>query len=154
MLTNEVKRSLSTIVVVYICNEVSLCVCEDDDGMTALFAAACNGHIEVVKYLASEAGADVNICDNQGTSPCDAAFSNGHVDLARYLREVFSAVSGEDSAAVNALEQSVESLKQEISTLKRELGGKRRQFAFFIVAIAVVILAYFNYSGKQLGNLS
>ena len=98
--------------------------------MTALYIASSNGHLEVVKYLAAEAGADVNIPDSHGTTPCDAAFTNGHVELARYLREACGASSGSDPAAVSALEESIESLKHEISSLKRELGGRQRRYLF------------------------
>ena len=120
----------------------------DDDGMTALYTASCNGHLEVVKYLATEAGADVNISDNQNTTPCDVAFSNGHIELARYLREACGASSGGNPTAVAALEESIQSLKHEILSLKRELGGRQRSYLFMLLAIAVVVLAYFNYSDR------
>jgi ankyrin repeat protein len=112
--------------------------------MTALYAAACNGHLETVKYLYSEGGADVNICDNLGTSPCDAAYNNGHIDVARYLRESCGATAGTDYAAILSLESSVDNLKDEISTLKKELGAKQRRFLYVLLALIVVLVAFVN----------
>ena len=51
-------------------------------GVTALYVAAQNGHIDIAKILI-EAGADVNIQDNDGETALSKAPWNGHIDIAK-----------------------------------------------------------------------
>jgi ankyrin repeat protein len=47
-----------------------------------LFEASLSGHCDVVKCLLS-AGADINLCDKQGTSPLIIASENGKCDVVK-----------------------------------------------------------------------
>ena len=53
---------------------------------TPLNLAACNGHIEVVRFLV-EQGAHKETTDCYGMTPLNNAVRNGHLDVARYLLE-------------------------------------------------------------------
>jgi ankyrin repeat protein len=56
-------------------------------GFTPMNAAARNGHLEVVKYLA-EHGADIDKSDNnRDKTPLLAASFKGHFDIVKYLVE-------------------------------------------------------------------
>ena len=56
----------------------------DYDGRTALHVAACEGHLEVVKYLL-EHGASVHLRDRFGHSPLDDAVRFGHEEVVEIL---------------------------------------------------------------------
>jgi ankyrin repeat protein len=49
----------------------------DNEGQTPLWAAACEGHTQIVRMLV-ESKALVNAADNKGQTPLDAAVRNGH----------------------------------------------------------------------------
>jgi ankyrin repeat protein len=71
-------------------------------GSTALWYAAGNGHLEVVRELA-KAGSDVNYRDVQGPSGLsvvEVAFENGHDDVAALLILTYGA---EDTVGVENL---------------------------------------------------
>lgn len=53
-------------------------------GVTALTAATCSGHLEVVKTLVSR-GADVNQVEDDGWSALMLACLNGQEEIGRYL---------------------------------------------------------------------
>jgi ankyrin repeat protein len=61
---------------------------ESHDGRkhTALSEAACQGHIDVVKFLL-ENGADPNALNDNGRSPLWRASFNGHVEVVQALLE-------------------------------------------------------------------
>ena len=64
---------------------------EDDDwvepanGATALWVAAWQGHLEVVRCLL-EHGADIDKATSAGTTPLVVAEAAGHAEVAAYLR--------------------------------------------------------------------
>lgn len=64
-------------------------------GETALFTAAQNGHVAIVKALVN-AGADITICDSQERSPLFIAASNGHFEVCNYLVEMGASVTQSD----------------------------------------------------------
>ena len=62
---------------------------EDDEvieGCTPLWAAACSGHLDVVKLLV-EQNADVDSRTSTGSTPLRAAAQEGHLDVVRCLVE-------------------------------------------------------------------
>ena len=59
----------------------------ENDGRTALFCAALNGHEKVVRYLI-EKDADVRVCTIDGWTSLHTAAQNGHVDVVRLLVEL------------------------------------------------------------------
>jgi hypothetical protein len=61
------------------------------DGRAPLFVAAKNGHPGVVRFLATELGADVNHADKCGCTPLFGAAQNGHLDVVRLLVKDFGA---------------------------------------------------------------
>ena len=70
-----------------------------------------NGHIEVVKYLASRI-ADVNVKDTDGSTPYDLANQKGHIEVENFLVLV-STVPENAKEFVTAIENgTLESLKQ------------------------------------------
>jgi ankyrin repeat protein len=50
-----------------------------------LVSAASGGHLQVVKYLVGEAGADVRLAAPDGNTPLMWAARQGHVDVVEYL---------------------------------------------------------------------
>ena len=58
-----------------------------DDACVALYWAAMCGHLDVVKFLVEEHGADINTMDQRGHSPLHKAVINGHLEVAQYLVE-------------------------------------------------------------------
>ena len=69
-------------------NEVKQCV-KNGINVHILYAlplrcAACNGHLEVVKYLIEECGADVHAFDD---SALHLANGKGHLEVVKYLVE-------------------------------------------------------------------
>jgi ankyrin repeat protein len=53
-------------------------------GITALYAAAINGHTDIAAFLLDE-GADVDVRLNDGETPLMAAVWNGQVDMVDLL---------------------------------------------------------------------
>ena len=57
-----------------------------DEGRTCLYTAAFKGHIDVVRVLCEEGGADVEVELADGSRAFDAAAHNGHEEVVEYLR--------------------------------------------------------------------
>ena len=56
-------------------------------GYPPLHEAAGCGHLEMVRYLVEEAGADPRVQNAQGITPLSIAACDGHLDIVRYLIE-------------------------------------------------------------------
>ena len=56
-------------------------------GFPPLHEAAGCGHLEMVRYLVEEAGADPRLRSAQGLTPLELATVNGHLEVVRYLIE-------------------------------------------------------------------
>lgn len=67
------------------------------DRRTVLHITVANGHIDVVKALVEELGADVNVADRWGCTPLDEAEHAGHNDIVQYLKSK-DAISGKQPA--------------------------------------------------------
>ncbi|KAF2073915.1 hypothetical protein CYY_004769 [Polysphondylium violaceum] len=61
-----------------------------DSGCTAVFMAAYNGNLELVKALVAK-GADVNIAESNEVTPFTVACVNGKISVVEYILENFSA---------------------------------------------------------------
>lgn len=57
----------------------------DEDGITALHAAAFQGHLDCVKILVKEGHVDVNAADNVGGTPLMRASVGANADIVSYL---------------------------------------------------------------------
>ena len=55
------------------------------DGITALYGACLNGHVEVVQFLVHEGKADVNVKTNRGCTALYDACQNGHFEVVKCL---------------------------------------------------------------------
>jgi len=73
-----------------------------DNGATPLHIAAYQGNLDVVRYLAGEAHADVNqaTIDN-GSTPLHIATQNGNLDVVRYLARYFGEAHADVNQATN-----------------------------------------------------
>ena len=58
---------------------------------TALYEAASNGHLSIVRFLCETCGGDVEKTDAHGNTAVFAAASIGHLDVLKYLLEVAQA---------------------------------------------------------------
>uniref|UniRef100_A0A915Q5P9 Sex-determining protein fem-1 n=1 Tax=Setaria digitata TaxID=48799 RepID=A0A915Q5P9_9BILA len=56
-------------------------------GAPALWAAAAAGHLEIVRYLVEEIGADINQTTQSNSSPLRGACYDGHYEIVEYLVE-------------------------------------------------------------------
>lgn len=56
----------------------------NDFGDTPLIVAACNGHLEMVKFLVDH-GANINKSDNNGITPLHGAVNNDCLEVVKYL---------------------------------------------------------------------
>lgn len=59
----------------------------DPQGRTALYLAAEQGHLNVVRYLVEQGSADINCTTKIGWTPLHAACAAGHIEVARFLVE-------------------------------------------------------------------
>ena len=57
----------------------------DYDGRTALHLAACEGHIDVIRFLVETCRVDINVEDNWGNVPIDEAKRQGYKDIVKYF---------------------------------------------------------------------
>lgn len=57
----------------------------DNNGLTPLYAASSEGHVEIVKSLLLYKNTDVNLANNQGWSPLHGTVKNGHEDVIDLL---------------------------------------------------------------------
>ena len=64
---------------------------KDENGWTPLIYASSNGHLETVRALVEECGANVETKDNAGSTAEAAAKDNGKSDVEQYLRSKASA---------------------------------------------------------------
>jgi ankyrin repeat protein len=64
----------------------------DEDGENALQADCANGHLEIVRFLLSIAGAKLEATDNDGCTPLHYACCYGHLEIVKYLVESAGAV--------------------------------------------------------------
>ena len=56
-------------------------------GQTPLSYAAQNGHLEIIKFLVRESGADVESKSNNGQTPLSWAAANRHLEIVKFLVE-------------------------------------------------------------------
>lgn len=61
-------------------------------GDTLLHYAARHGHLDVVRYLVEQLGADVEVCNNDYKRPLHEAASMAHKDCVSYLLRKGAAV--------------------------------------------------------------
>ena len=61
----------------------------NSDGMTGLYFAAMEGHLQIVQYLVSE-GAKIDTRDNQGITAFVWASYKGHLSVCEYLLSLSS----------------------------------------------------------------
>ena len=54
---------------------------------TSLHLAAALGRLQMVRYLVEEAGADLRVRDDSGSTLLDLATRNGRLEVVRYLVE-------------------------------------------------------------------
>jgi len=64
-------------------NRVSFC--NGASGATPLHAAAFGGHLDIIKYLLTECGADPNITADDGTTALHLACAGGHREVITYV---------------------------------------------------------------------
>ena len=57
----------------------------DYDGRTALHLAACEGHIDVIRFLVETCRVDINVEDNWGNIPIDEAKRHGYKGIVKYF---------------------------------------------------------------------
>lgn len=57
----------------------------DYDGRTAIHLAACEGHLDLIKWLVESKGADVNVKDRFNGTPLGDAIAANHVEVSRGL---------------------------------------------------------------------
>ena len=67
-------------------------VYQDQDGQTALHAAAFNGHLAVI-HVILQCGATLDKLDHSQNSPLSLALIQGHNDIVKYLIQSGSSVS-------------------------------------------------------------
>ena len=60
---------------------------EVPDGDQPLHQAAMRGHLDMVRYLMEEVGANPRVRDNYGRSSLHIAVFNGRLEVVRYLIE-------------------------------------------------------------------
>ena len=58
----------------------------DEHGMNCIHAAAMNGHLDVVQFLA-QSGASIHLADNDGRSPIFVAAQRGRLNVVQYLAQ-------------------------------------------------------------------
>ena len=67
-------------------------------GLTLLSFAALNGHLEAVKFLIKEAGADIESKGMWEQMPLGLAAVNGHLDIVNHLvEEAWADIESKDS---------------------------------------------------------
>jgi hypothetical protein len=92
--TTSVKRLLSI-------RNINVNV-KDVHGWTPSLAAACKGHVEIVRLLL-QSGAEVNAKDKIGNTPLHWAAWNGHVDILHLLVENGADLEAQDNDGERAL---------------------------------------------------
>jgi len=79
----------------------------DGQGNTPLIGAAFGGHLETVRYLIDELGADVSLANEMGCTPLWIAAGYGHVDVLRRLIDaVQSGAERGSEALLHALQKA------------------------------------------------
>lgn len=86
---------------------------KDDKGLTPLFCALLNGHVDIVKYLI-EHGADVNAKDEHGWTLLHFAVAKDNADAMEYLINHGADVNARDDAGLAPLHyvESVEAVER------------------------------------------
>ena len=72
-----------------------------DRSRTALGWSALYGNVERIRLLI-DAGADVNHCENGGTTPLILAASNGHLDAVKLLVDAGADTTAKDDRGMTA----------------------------------------------------
>jgi ankyrin repeat protein len=69
----------------------NLALMDVDGVVSALRLAALHGQLDMVRYLVTELGMDVEIASSSGMTPLLHAVSNGHLDVVRCLDKEYNA---------------------------------------------------------------
>lgn len=73
----------------------------DYDGRTCLHLAACEGRVEIIKYILDQ-DVDVNCLDRMGCTPLEDAIRHHHRDVQLLLREKGAVLNGHATAICEA----------------------------------------------------
>ncbi len=97
----------------------------DEDGVTAVYSAAEEGHVDVLAALVA-AGGDVTLADADGVTPLHVAASQGHLACVQYLLSLPAAaatVNAADKVGDTALYSAAEEGHVEVLAALVAAGG-------------------------------
>lgn len=104
---------------------VDVNVKDEYGGRTLLHIAASNGHLETVRSLVTDLGADVCAKNNDGMSALSLAASKGHNAVVCALVEMGASVAETDAEQMTPLHWAADSNRPETARLlARELGAE------------------------------
>ena len=91
---------------------------------TAMFHAAKEGHLAIVRLLLEHGGADLEKSDSYGNSPLMVATWKGHVDVVCYLLEQGANVNKADDHGCTSLHEAASEGHLEIAKLLMLYGAE------------------------------
>lgn len=95
---------------------------KDSNGSTALYLAAFNGYIAIVKLLA-DSGANVHEPNNNGRSPLCIAVMSGHIEIVKLLLNSGANINEQDNNGRSPLQVSIMSCHKDLAKLLIDNGA-------------------------------
>jgi len=102
----------------------------DYDGRTPLHLAASEGHLDVLKFLITVKGTNINVVDRWGGTPLADAMRHGHADSAKWIRSK-GGLEEIPKGAIDSMSEEEEEVRDDKGMVELMLKSRTGRYVTF-----------------------